>query len=197
MLHLRHKRRTLAAGALTATLALAGCSDSSDTINGGSTVDEDRAFYILPPGNFGGFPNTTENSRDQLPLYDGLTPLRGEITDADIESLFLAEDFQPIGETFEEATGRPGTTILYDEFGVPHISGDTREDLAFGAGWVTARDRALLVSLGRGPSRVAVADVPGINAFGLVTSGQSFVPSAATEQLVTDQVGLLIEEFGE
>ena len=59
--------------------------------------------------------------------------------------------------------------------------------MAFGAGWVTARDRQLLLLAGRGPSRAAVADIPGINAFSLVTSGQSFVPSAATEQLVTDQ----------
>jgi hypothetical protein len=156
----------------------------------------DRAYYVLPPGNFGGLP-TNGNSLDQLALYDGLTPLRGNVTDADIEQFYLPEDFKPIGETTEEPTGRPGTTVLYDEFGVAHITGETREDMAFGAGWVTARDRSVLVGLGRGPARVAVADVPGINAFGLVTSGQSFVPSAATEQLVTDQVNLIIELYGD
>ena len=53
-------------------------------------------------------------------------------------------------------------------------------------------DRArpsLLLQLGRGPARVAVADVPGIDAFSLVTSGQTFVPSADAEALVTEQVG--------
>ena len=40
-----------------------------------------------------------------------------------------------MGATVEEPTGRPGTTILYDEFGVAHITGETREDMAFGAGW--------------------------------------------------------------
>jgi len=159
-------------------------------------ITEDRAHYILPPGNYGGIP-TNENSLDQLPLYDGLTPLRGDVTDADIEELFLPQDFEPVGDTTEEPTGRDGLTILYDEFGVPHISGETREDLAFGAGWVTARDRALLLDLGRGPSRVAVADVPGIDAFSLVTSAQQFVPSAATEQLVTDQVQLILDTYGD
>ncbi len=158
-------------------------------------ITDDRAYYILPPGNYGGLP-VTENSLDQLPLYDGLTPLRGDITDADIDEHFLAADFQPVGETTEEPTGRPGTTILYDSFGIPHITGETREDLAFGAGWVTARDRALLLDLGRGPSRVAVADVPGIDAFSLVTSAQEFIPSDATEQLVTDQVQLLRDTYG-
>ena len=203
--------RTLLVSALVSALFLTGCSNGSNSSGApGEPVDPppppppppppvllDRAHYILPPGNFGGFPNTTPNSFDQLPLYDGLTPLRGAVTDADIESLFLPEDFKPIGETREEATGRPGTTILYDEFGIAHITGQTRDDLSFGAGWVTARDRSLLVSLGRGPARVAVADVPGINAFGLVTSAQEFIPSAATEQLVTDQVELIKQVYGE
>jgi len=157
---------------------------------------EDRSYSILPPGNYGGLP-TNENSLDQLPLYDGLTPLRADVTDADIDNLFLAQDFQPIGETVEEPTGRPGTTILYDEWGVPHVTGETREDMAFGAGWVAARDRGLLIDFGRGASRVAVLDVPGINAFGLVTSAQTFVPSEAAEELVSEQVDLIIETYGD
>ncbi len=183
---------TLRLAALLPALVLAGCSDDSDAP---LVTAVDRAYYILPPGNFGGLP-TTDNSLDQLPLYDGLTPLRGDVTDADIEALFLPQNFQPVGEATEEPTGRPGTTILYDEFGIAHITGETREDMAFGAGWVTARDRSLLVTLGRGPARVAVADVPGINAFGLVTSGDTFIPSAATEQLVTDQLALIVAEYG-
>ncbi len=155
----------------------------------------DRAYYILPPGNYGGFP-TTVNSTDQLPLYDALTPRRGNVTDADIARDYIPENFAPVGATHVEATGHPGTTVVYDSYGVPHITGTTRAALAFGAGWVTARDRGLLLQLGRGPARVAVADVPGINAFGLVTSGQSFVPSAQTEQLVTDEVQLLQTTYG-
>ena len=69
--------------------------------------------------------------------------------------------------------------------------------MAFGAGWTTARDRGLLIQLGRGPARVAVADVPGINAFGLVTSGQTFVPSPAAEALVTAQKDLLVKTYGD
>ncbi|HEC08697.1 MAG TPA: hypothetical protein ENI86_03895, partial [Acidimicrobiales bacterium] len=156
----------------------------------------DRAYYILPPGNYGGLP-TNDDSLDQLPLYDGLTPLRDDVTDADIDRYFLPEDFEPVGRTVEEPTGRSGTTILYDEYGVAHITGETREDLAFGAGWVGARDRGLLISLGRGPARVAVADVPGVDAFGLLVTGKAFVPSPAAEQLVTDQVQLLVDTYGE
>jgi len=156
----------------------------------------DVARYILPAGNYGGLP-TNANSRDQLPLYDGLTPLRGHVTDADINSQFIPEDFQPVGATHEEVTGHAGVTITYDSYGVAHVKGDTRADVAFGAGWVTARDRGLLIQLGRGPARAAVADVPGIDAFSLVTSGQSFVPSPQTEALVTAQQDLLVQTYGD
>ena len=178
------------------TTTAATTSTAAATTTAAPAITEDRAYYVLNPGNYGGLP-TNDDSLDQLPLYDGLTPLRDNVTDADLDTYFLREDFAPVGATREEPTGRPGTTIVYDDYGVAHITGETRDDLSFGAGWVTARDRALLIDLGRGPARAAVADVPGIDAFDLVTSGRQFVPSAATEQLVTDQVEVIRETYGE
>ncbi|HEV7731988.1 MAG TPA: penicillin acylase family protein [Candidatus Binatia bacterium] len=155
----------------------------------------DTARYILPPGNFGGVPFTV-NSTDQLPLYSGLSPLRDNITPADIDHFFLPEDFTPIEPSHEEATGRPGLRLVYDAYGIPHIYGQTRADVSFGAGWTSARDRGLLLQIGRGPARVAVADVPNIDAFSLVTGVQSFIPSAAAEALVTEQVQLILSTYG-
>jgi acyl-homoserine lactone acylase PvdQ len=181
---------------LAGVLVLASLGAVPAQESGAGNGANDVARYILPPGNYGGLP-TTDESLDQLAMYDALTPLRGNVTDADIERLFLPEDFQPIGETQEIDTGRPGLRLVYDEFGVAHVYGETREDVAFGAGWVTARDRMLLLLLGRGPARAAVADIPGIDAFSLVTSGQTFVPSAAAEALVSRQVDLLVETYGD
>jgi acyl-homoserine lactone acylase PvdQ len=181
--------------ALASLVVLASGSLSASGAPKPEKPEGDVARYILPPGNYGGVPFTDE-STDQLPLYSGLTPLRDDITQDDIEEFFLPEDFEPIGATREEETGRPGVRIIYDSFGVPHVYGETRADMAFGAGWTTARDRGLLLQLGRAPARVAVADVPNIDAFGLVTTGQSFVPSAETEALVTKQRQLLVDTYG-
>src|SRR5262249_24714771 len=161
----------------------------------GPAMASDLARYILSPGNYGGIPFTA-NSTDQLPLYTGLTPLRDNITLADISQFYLPEDFAPIAPSHEEVTGRPGLQLIYDAYGIPHVYGQTREDVAFGAGWTTARDRGLLIQLGRDPARVAVADVPNIDAFSLVTSGQTFTPSAAAEALVTKQAQLLVDTYG-
>ena len=86
--------------------------------------------------------------------------------------------------------------MLYDEYGVAHVTGGhpRRRGLRRRMGH-RARSHAA-APLGRGPARAAVADVPGIDAFSLVTSGQSFVPSAATEELVTEQIDLLKKTYG-
>jgi len=178
------------------TTTVASDDDVPVEVDDRPVVTEDRSYYILPPGNYGGIP-TNDDSLDQLALYDGLTPLRGNVTDADIESFYLPADFEPIGEVTVEDTGRDGLTMVYDEFGIPHITGETRADVAFGAGWATVRDREFLINFGRGPARAAVADIPGIDAFSLVTSATPFVPSAATEQLVTDQVQVILDTYGE
>ena len=66
----------------------------------------------------------------------------------------------------------------------------------FGAGWVMARDRNLLFTFGRNPARAAVADVPGLNAFSLVTSATPFEPSAEAEALVTAQRQDIVRTYG-
>src|SRR5262249_25117192 len=133
---------------------------------------------------------------DQLPLYSGLTPLRDNITLADINTFYLPENFAPIGIGHDEVTGRPGLTLRYAAYGIPHVYGNTRADVAFGAGWTMARDRGLLIQFGRGRARVAVADVPNIDAFSLVTGVQSFVPSPEAENLVTQQAQLIVQTYG-
>ncbi|MEM8707849.1 MAG: penicillin acylase family protein [Actinomycetota bacterium] len=179
----------------TSTTTTEAPAATTTTTEASPAITEDRAFYILPPGNFGGLP-TNDNSLDQLALYDGLTPLRDDITPGDLDEFFLAQDFTPIGETRIEDVGRDDVTVVYDEFGVPHITAETREGLAFAAGWVTVRDRGLLFDFGRGASRAAVADIPGVDAFGLVETLTPYAPSDAVEALVDAQVQLILDTYG-
>ena len=158
-----------------------------------SAADTQR--YILPPGNYGGLPTTDELARPAAALRRADAAARQHHPGGH-QQLLPARELRPIGATHEENTGRPGLKLIYDSYGIPHVYGKTRADVAFGAGWTTARDRGLLLQLGRGPARVAVADVPGINAFWLVTSAQSFVPSPEAENLVTEQKNLLVKTYG-
>jgi hypothetical protein len=156
----------------------------------------DRIYNIVPPGQFGGLPFNS-HSTDQIPLYEGLAPFHEHISASTIASHFKPETLGPIGATTTEATGRPGLTIVRDSFGVPHITGKTRDDVSFGAGFVAAVDRGLLLQLGRKASRVAVAFVPGVDAFGLVTDpSKSYTPSAQAEALVTSEQQQIIRAYG-
>ena len=100
---------SLLAVALTA-LAVSPRADA-----GGDAPAGDRARYILPPGQLRRPARPTANSLDQLPLYDALTPLRGNVTDADIEQQLPARELRsPSARPARSRPAGPGTTILYD-----------------------------------------------------------------------------------
>ena len=149
------------------------------------------ALSILPPGENGGFA-FDRNTTDQEKLYDALTPLQGNVTDGAMRRLFKPA---PLGLGNEKPAKRErpraGVTIVRDRFGVAHVTGKTQADVAFGAGWVTAADRGVLLQLIRGPARVAALDVPGLDPVGLALSGKTFVPSAETEAFLANQLDAL------
>ncbi|MDO8506183.1 MAG: penicillin acylase family protein, partial [Candidatus Limnocylindria bacterium] len=150
------------------------------------------AFTILPPGENGSL-SFDRNTTDQAKLYDALTPLFDKVTQKDIARTFKPAPFGLGGKKAlrTESTPRGGVKIVRDRFDVPHVTGKTAEDVAYGAGWVTAQDRGILLELIRGPARIAALDVPGLDPISLALSGKSFVPSAQTEAFIAAQIGAL------
>ncbi len=110
-----------------------------------------RAFSILPPGQAGVLP-PGENSFDQLALFDAMTPLAGNVTEADVPRFYKPADFGTPDMPGVRTEPTPGVTIVRDSFGVPHVFGATRKLVAFGAGWATAEDRSLFIEAIRGPA---------------------------------------------
>ena len=107
---------------------------------------------VLPPGQNGGL-TFDRNTSDQAKLYDGLTPLRGKVTQKALERWFKPA---PLGGGLKPVrTERPrkGVVVERDRYGVPRVRGTSEANVAYGAGWVTAEDRGLLLNLIRGPSR--------------------------------------------
>lgn len=147
-------------------------------------------YNVLPAGAYGGFP-LTKHSTDQIPLFDGLTPLFDKVTAADIPKYFKPETFGVSGKAERTERPRKGVTVQRDSYGVAHITGKTRSGVEFAAGWVSAEDRGLFMEAIRGPARIAALDVPGQDAFALATSLRTFVPSRATERALDSQVALL------
>ena len=154
------------------------------------------AWTILPPGENGSVA-FDKNTRDQAKLYDALTPLFGSVTARDIRRTFKPA---PLGAPplagYKRESPRPGVKIVRDDFGVAHVNGKTQADVAYGAGWVTAADRGLLLQLIRGPARIAALDVPGLDPLALALSGKSFVPSPEAEAFLSNQIDALRAQRG-
>jgi len=185
--------RAAAVGALVASLTLASGRVAAATDFAGTALD------ILPAGEAGDVPPTT-HSTDQLPLYDGLTPKFDSIVAADLPLYFKPAPFGIGGETpsrIENPPGHPGVVIKRDAYDVPHIEGATRDDVMFGVGWTTAEDRGFLLETLRGPGRLAAVDPPGVSAFEVAGSLQSFTPSAQTEAFLHAQIDLVLQAGGE
>jgi len=178
------RRRLTPVAVAAAALALAAPAAARDYAG--------TALNIIPSGQYGAVP-APAGADKQAKMYDGLTPLFDQVTLGDLTKYFKSEALGVTGPppTHVEATPRAGLKIVRDAYNVPHITGKTRDDATWGAGWVTAEDRALLLSFARGPSYVATVDAPGLDAFGLVTSLRSFTPSAQTRAYVARETKLL------
>ena len=152
------------------------------------------AYQIMAPGD-GGFPppsGAESSTFDQGLLYDALTPLQGNVTTADLD--YLSEKFGVTGPVAREEPLGPGLVIKRDKNDIPHVYGQTRDQVMFGSGWVAAEDRGLLLKMAVGPSFAATLDIPGINPFGLLLTGREFTPSTQTVNFVNAQKSVLLEQ---
>src|SRR4051795_11974694 len=129
---------------------------------------------VLPPGEAG-----TDNAL-QLAQFegDGSRPAHWDDQQKLYENLVLASPgltHDQVGDYFKDATfgvkpedvastesPKPGVTIVRDrQYGVPHIYGDTRADVAFGAGYAGAEDRLFLMDILRHTGRAQLSAFAG------------------------------------
>jgi acyl-homoserine lactone acylase PvdQ len=150
------------------------------------------ALNIIPSGELGGVP-PPPGADTQAQMYDGLTPLFDRVTSADLTRYFKSERFgvDTSGPGTPEAVPRPGVTITRDRFDVPHVRATTHDGGVWAAGWIAAEDRGFLLEQARNDARVAAIDAPGLSAINLLTSLQSFTPSARTEAVLSKQTEVL------
>src|SRR3954454_5669852 len=153
------------------------------------------ALNIIPSGQYGGVPKPGGTEDQQAIMYDGLTPLFDQVTPGDLTKYFKSEALGAPGSpapTRVEPTPRKGLTLVRDAFNVPHLTGKTRDDVTWGAGWVLEEDRGLLLAQGRYPARMAALDAPGIDAFGLVTGLKQVTVTKSADKLIDrEQTGAL------
>ncbi len=128
---------------------------------------------ILPPGSAdanNGDINADPNSLNQLVMYENLVfsdnyPTPGQLSDDDLQPAYFKDEAMLPESTFDAprsvSDGIRNARIGRDDFGVPHIFGDTRPDVMFGSGYATATDRMFLIDVVRHIGRGRMSDFVG------------------------------------
>ena len=204
---------------LSCALALTGCKSSESTPTGGSgglggqgTFDPfgDYGVFLslVPPGSADvnrGMIGDDPNSLNQLPMYENLVfsddfPTPGKLSDDDLvpdyfkDEAFLAESTFDSLQTVSDGT--LSARIGRDDFGVPHIFGDTREDVMFGTGYATATDRMFLVDVIRHFGRGRMSDFLGPSGDNYSTDRSLGTSGGYSEQELQDQIDQLAGRLG-
>jgi acyl-homoserine lactone acylase PvdQ len=149
----------------------------------------DTALNVIPSGQY---QTNVPGATTQAEMYNNLTPRYDNVTDADLPTFFKSEKLGPATVVSEEKPpGRPGVTIRRDDFNVPHVFGETDDDVIWGAGWVAAADRLLLLNQGRYNGITAAIDAPNLSAISLISSLYQFEPTAQANAIVARQTEVI------
>ncbi|HWG26262.1 penicillin acylase family protein [Actinospica sp.] len=156
----------VALAASTATGAAAAAPHPQ--ANALSVVDDcsGQCYDILPPGENGNetlaqillfkvFGTQPSNADDQLGPYQNLVTASTGLTDSQINQFYNSSALGvPSADVQSTESPETGVTIVFDDSGIPHITGTTRAEAEYGAGYAGAQERLwvmdLLRHLGRG-----------------------------------------------
>ena len=99
----------------------------------------------------------------QLPLYRDIVRANPTLTKSDLDRFFKSERFGLAREDVASTERpRPGVLIMRDRrYNVPHVFGDTRADVMFGAGYASATDRLFFMDVLRNTGRAQLASLIG------------------------------------
>jgi hypothetical protein len=165
---------------------------------------------VLPPGQKGvanaadlaAFTATGEYPEhwvDQQPLYDGLLYASPTLTRPQVDEYFKDATFGvEEGQVESTITPRDGVTILRDKaYGVPHVYGDTRGDVMFGAGYVGAQDRLFLMDVLRHTGRAELSSFAGGSPGNRQMDRTQWALAPYTEEDLQRQIDLADDLYGD
>jgi acyl-homoserine lactone acylase PvdQ len=135
---------------------------------------------------------------DQEPLYDGLLYASPSLKPDDVAKYYKDATFgvktDDIGST---ESPRPGVTIVRDKaYGIPHIYGDTFQDVEFGTGYAGAEDRLFLMDILRHTGRATLSSFIGGAAGNRAQDQTQWSIAPYTEDDLLKQIDQGLQRFG-
>jgi acyl-homoserine lactone acylase PvdQ len=158
----------------------------------GQTVDVTEAAAFLGAGTL------PDHFDDQREMYGDLVYAAPGLSAAEIDQYFKDGSFgvkpADVARTYKPG-GREGLTVVRDAgFGVPHIYGNTRDDVMFGAGYVGAEDRLFFMDVLRHAGRAKLSSFAGPS--NKAMDAEQWEVAPYTEQDFQRQIDLADEVYG-
>jgi len=172
---------------------------------GGATLN------ILPPGSNGNVnaadflalggttasPTQPPNYANQLEMYDALNTIAPySLKESDLTKYYKDASIAPPANPVSTETPKTGVVISRDSFGVPHIVGQTDEDVAFGAGYAGIEDRMFLIDLLRHVGAAQMASFLGPSDADIAMDQSQLLTAPYTEAEANAQLDNLATEYG-
>ncbi len=142
-------------------------------------------------------------AKAQAEMYNRLTPLFRDIGAAQVTAssdgtgYFKSSALVPATDDDSLITDQTITAVVggktlsarirRDKYGVPHIYSSTDAGVTFGAGYVTAEDRWLLLNFARSNGIASLIDMPGVSGIGLVLGLYDYQPTKSVADAATKQ----------
>src|SRR3954451_10152780 len=173
------------------------------------TNDSGGFRNVLPPGE-AGVANAFQLAQfeasgtypahwaDQEPLYEGLMYASPTLTEGDVAKYYKDATFGVKPEDVESTTTpRPGVTIVRDkQYGIPHIYGDTFNDVELGAGYAGAQDRLFLIDVLRHTGRAQLSSFIGGGAGNRARDQTQWAIAPYTDADLQKQIDQGLQRYG-
>jgi acyl-homoserine lactone acylase PvdQ len=199
--------------AFLALVALCACSTGSaaGAVQPYGTHDARGFRNVLPPGEKGtdnagdltayelsGGSTLPDHWIDQQPLYENLVYGEPTLTNGDIPKYFKDATFGVKAADVESTINpKPGVTIVRDsQYGIPHIYGDTRDDVMFGTGYANAQDRLFFMDVLRNTGRANLSSFAGGTDGNRAMDRNQWQLAPYTEHELREQVNRAGEFYG-
>src|SRR3954463_2439149 len=135
---------------------------------------------------------------DQEPLYEDLLYASPHLTEADVPKYYKDATFGVKPEDVESTTTpRAGVVIVRDkQYGIPHIYGDTFNDVEYGAGYAAAQDRLFLIDILRHTGRAQLSSFIGGSAGNRAQDQTQWALAPYTDADLQKQINIGLQRYG-
>ena len=142
-------------------------------------------------------PTTPPHFADQLELYDALNTISpSSVKLSDLGKYYKDASIAPPATGTTAESPKTGVTITRDNFGVPHITGTTAENVAYGAGYAGIEDRMFLTDILRHTGEAQMASFLGPSASDIAMDQAQLQLAPYTPDEAQKQIDSVVSRYG-